>query len=550
MRNHGWRLLVLGVAGLLAVGWDLHPGVALAQTPAKTEELGPEPAPLPSAVPHRPHAMLGGPVVTASDQAPQLAPGQPEPSDKPMPINLATALRLADARPLVIAAAQAAVQAEAARLQEAQVLWLPTVYVGSAYSRFDGAIQGSSGAFFINTREEFMAGAGATMVFAATDAIFLPLAQRQVVRASEFDVQRARNDALADVAQYYFDVQQARGRVAGARESLDKGVELQKKVVGLAKGYVAPVEVDRVRATLADLQQALALDHEDWRKSSADLTRSLRLDPTALVTPLEPPYLEITLVAPDQSVDDLVPIGLTNRPELATQQALVLAALYRLKQERMRPLLPSLVLTGDAAPAAPGGFLADGVFMSGANGSGNPTGARNNWSAQILWEFRNLGFGNRALVREREAQQQQQLIELFKAQDMVASEVVRAYADVQSAKVRVQQAETGVKEAQISFAGNLKGLSETTRVGEILVLVTRPQEAVAALQQLARSYDNYFLSVSDYNRAEFRLYRALGYASGVLAYQQPTGPIVPVDLNRPAQMAPVSAPPPCANCPR
>jgi outer membrane protein TolC len=296
------------------------------------------------------------------------------------------------------------------------------------------------------------------------------------------------------------------------------------------------VEQDRVRTEAAELQQAFALAYEDWRTTSADLTQ-------------EPPYLQVTVVSPEAPVDSLVPIGLTNRPELATQQALVQAALYRLRQERIRPLIPSLVLTGDAAPAAPGGFLSDGVFLSGASGSGNPTGFRSDWSVQVLWELRNLGFGNLALVRERQAQQQQALIELFKVQDMVAAEVVRAHAQVQSARLRVQQAEIGVKEAQITFAGNLRGLAETTRVGDILVLVTRPQEAVAALQQLSRAYDNYFVSIGDYNRAEFRLFRALGYAAEALACDHTMGPLLPVDTTRPPQMAPVGACLPW-NCPQ
>jgi len=74
-----------------------------------------------------------------------------------------------------------------------------------------------------------------------------------------------------------------------------------------------------------------------------------------------------------------------------------------------------------------------------------------------------------------------------------------------------------LRKAEVTFAGNLKGLSETTRFGDVLVLVNRPQEAVAALQQLSRAYDNYFLTVNDYNRAQFRLFRALGYAADALA---------------------------------
>ena len=72
---------------------------------------------------------------------------------------------------------------------------------------------------------------------------------------------------------------------------------------------------------------------------------------------------------------------------------------------------------------------------------------------------------------------------------------------------------------------------------------------MAALQQLARAYDNYFTSVNDYNRAQFRLYRALGYPAGILACERSPGEIKPVDTTRPPQMAPVCAPEPC-QCPR
>jgi outer membrane protein TolC len=479
-----------------------------------------------------------------------LVPAQPEPTDRPLPINLATALRLSDARPLIIAAAQASVQKAAADLSLAQTLWLPDIYYGAVYDRHDGSSQGNSGTLAVNSKDQFLAGGGLTAVFSSADAIFAPLAARQVLRSKQFDVQAARNDALEDVAEAYFDVQQARGRLAGALDANSKSVELEKKVGGLARGLVSVMELNRVRAETAEVEQNVALVREDWRVASADLTRILRLDPTALVMPLEAPHLQITLVSSKERVDDLVVVGLTNRPELASQQALVQAALARLRQEQLRPLMPSLVLTGNGGSAMPGGYLGAGVYASGVSGTANPTGIRSDWSVQVLWQLKNLGFGNRALVRASQAEQQQALIELFRIQDMVAAEVTRAYAGVESATIRVAQAEAGLKEALIAYAGNLKGLGETTRLGDVLVLVTRPQEAVAAMQQLVRAYDNYYTTVAGYNRAQFRLYRALGYAAAGLACDPDRGPIIPIDTNRPSQMAPVCAPAPCSDCPR
>jgi hypothetical protein len=84
----------------------------------------------------------------------------------------------------------------------------------------------------------------------------------------------------------------------------------------------------------------------------------------------------------------------------------------------------------------------------------------------------------------------------------------------------------------------------------LLVLVNRPQEVVAALQQLQQAYINYYTSTNDYNRAQFRLFRALGYPAQGLACGDSLGPVIPLDPSRPPQMAPVHAPEPCAGCPR
>jgi hypothetical protein len=157
----------------------------------------------------------------------------------------------------------------------------------------------------------------------------------------------------------------------------------------------------------------------------------------------------------------------------------------------------------------------------------------------------NLGIGNVARVRERHGQWRLALVELFNVQDTVAAEVAQAQADLESAAFRVGQAETGLKEGLINYAGNLKGLGQTTRFGDILYLVNRPQEVVAALQQLQQAYDNYYRTVGDYNRSQFRLFHALGYPAELLACERPPGDPLPVDTARPPYMPPVCYPRAC-----
>lgn len=486
--------------------------------------------------------VLQGPSFSGQPIIERLPPVDSQMTQARLPINLASALRLSGARPLIVSAAQTSAEIADADLRLAQVLWLPNLYLGPSYYQHDGGAQGQSGQFFNNDRNTLMVGAGPVVQFATTDAIFSRLAARQVLKARDWDVQKAKNDALLDVAEGYFSVQQARGRVAGYQEAVERARQLRATVAALSADLVPPIEINRVNTLAAILSQSLATAEGDWGMASADLTRVLRLDPTSLVIPLEPPHLQITLISPRESLDDLIPIGLLSRPELAAQRALVQAALERLRQERVRPLLPSVLIWGDAGQNAPGGYLMGGFFQSNVNGMGTNNSGRSDVNVQLLWALNNLGAGNRALVRMRAAEQQQYVIDLFREQDKVAAEIARAHAALLSAAARVRDAEIGVQQGEISFRGNLKGITETTRFGDILVLVNRPQEAVYALQQLATSYDNYFTAVNDYNRAQFRLYRALGYPAGILAYERSPGPIEPVDTRRPAMMPPVGGP--------
>ena len=296
---------------------------------------------------------------------------------------------------------------------------------------------------------------------------------------------------------------------------------------------------------LATFEDDASTAKEQWGLASAGLTRVLRLDPVAIVVPLEPPNLRVTLISPHIAVDALIPIGLTGRPELASQQALVQAALARITQERIRPLVPSVILEGSPGSAGPGGYLMTGIFSSTLNGASNPSLGRADVSVGLVWELQNLGFGNRALVRERSSEQEQLLVELFHIQDTVAAEIAAAHVQVLSSNARVASAERGLREASLAYEGSLQEMGKVEKSGDVTVMVRRAFEVIDALRSLSRAYDNYFTSINDNNRAQFRLYRSLGCPAEILSCERSPGPIVPVDTTRPSQMAPVCAPDPC-----
>jgi outer membrane protein TolC len=303
--------------------------------------------------------------------------------------------------------------------------------------------------------------------------------------------------------------------------------EMVKKIEKLVEGLSPAVEKNRALTELANRRQAVESAYERWQTASADLNRLLRLEASALVEPLEAPHLSVHLIDPAQSVDDLIAVGLTNRPELASQQALVQATLARLRQEKLRPWVPSVVIRG--AATNPAGTLAVGQFGGGFNDNLSNFGNRSSIDLQLLWEFQNIGLGNRALIKQREAENQQAILSMFRTQDTVAAEVVRAHAQAERAEKRVRHAEEGVKNALITVEKNLEGLQQTRNLGGTLVLVFRPFEVVGAIQSLDQAYRSYYAAVGDANRAQFRLYRAIGQPAQCLIQERnPTGETMPV----------------------
>jgi outer membrane protein TolC len=547
-RAFGWGFLLC---------WAAQPGHTTAQPPPP-----PTPAPLTTPnTPAAPNAPAAGRQPAARDEElpepqraltldPRAALRLPpvEPGEEALPISLPAALRLANVRAWDIDIAVAQERAAAAQLLGARVLWLPTIVSGVDYVHHDGPLQTNLGTVPSDSRSSLYVGTAPLAIFNLTDAIFAPLAQRQVVRAQQANIQTATNDTLTQVAQTYFDVLESRADLASIEDVAVRSRALVYKTESLAPGLIPDVEVARVRAADAAIRQGVEVARQRWRVNSAELFRVLRLDPAAVAMPLESPLMQITLISPERAPGELIPIAETYRPENAFNQAQVEAARQRVRQERLRPLLPNLIARG--AGSTPPYPLAFGAYAGGQGGGLNNFGVRDDFDLEAIWELRNLGLGNLALVREKEANLRQSRDEDYRVRDVVAKEVVQEWANVRSAYRRIPPVEVELREALISAVKNLQGLGETKRAaGNIVILVIRPQEAVQALQALNAAYFDYFGVIADYNRAQFRLYRALGNPAQQLAgndslSQAPQGAGCPIPAPRDAVAPGDPVPPP------
>lgn len=83
-----------------------------------------------------------------------------------------------------------------------------------------------------------------------------------------WNIQQAKNDALFETTQAYFNVHRYRGQYAGALYTVVSGRKLVEMIAALSKDLVQTVKIERARNLLADLEQQAVAARQYWRRSS------------------------------------------------------------------------------------------------------------------------------------------------------------------------------------------------------------------------------------------------------------------------------------------
>jgi outer membrane protein TolC len=415
-----------------------------------------------------------------------------------LPIDLPTALRLADANNPTIALARERINEAYAHLRQAQVLWLPNLQTGPAYVRHDGLWQNSSGLIISPSKWNFFEGGGAALSVETSDALFAPLVARRLVEAQTASAQGVANRVQVDAARRYFDLLQTYGALAINAETLANAQRSQQLADQIEKAGLGktPGDANRVR-TEVQLRQQERVDLEGQAAvASAQLAQILMLDPTVDLRPADPAIVPITLVSAESALDELTATGLMNRPELAEGRAQVAAALANWRQARTRPFLPRLEIDYNA-----------GEFGGGTHDESQRFGSRGDGLAQAVWTLHNLGAGDVAVARARRSQYTQTNLHLVELETLVAAEVTATAKLARSRRRALEHAQQAVQDAEKAWQ---QVLNFTLQAAFRKVRQFEALELLIAERDLNQVRMQYLTEVIEYNRAQFQLYWALG----------------------------------------
>jgi outer membrane protein TolC len=467
---------------------------------------------------------LPSPVVTRVAQGnPQEYPStQPTPLEV-MPIDMGAAWELAARQNPTIGWTRQVVQERLANLLQARVIAVPSLNAGTTIHAHNGAVEGSAGDILrVPGQSSLYVGGGAAVAAAGTvnipavsifapvaDVVYEPLAARQFVAASQFDVRATFNSILLDVSTQYLELVGAEAWFAALRHSeFDMADIVRPTLAFAAAGQGSEADANRARSEALLLRARVQAAEGDIAVAAARLSKLLQLNPAVALRAPDRPLAIVTLVNPREELSNLVETALRYRPEMGARSSEVAGAEVRYRQERMRPLLPTMSMGFSSGTFGGGSMLVDPVYGSFSG--------RNDFDVMALWTLQNAGMGNVARWRQRRAEVGETTANRVRMINQIRKEVAAAQADTAARRREVDYAILQLQTAEIGFIEEVR----RARGGEGL-----PIEALNLIDLLVNAREDLIRATVAYNQAEFRLFVALGWP-----------PIVAVPLTPPQEV--------------
>jgi len=421
--------------------------------------------------------------------------GESNAPEKTVLIDLPSALRLAGARNLDVQLAREKV-AEAYAAQESAIeRFFPWVAPGITYRRHDNLIPNTEGVIEDVHKQSYSPGAAIAAQTDLGDAIFKSLEAHQLTKAARHGFDAQQQETTLAAARGYFDLAAAHETVAVAREALrlsaDYATEIDRAVeAGIAfKGDALRVKVQQQRDEIA-LRRA----EEDVRLASAKLVQILHLDPIVeLVPSRRGGIVPLSIVSTTDSLGDLVSQALAARPETRQSAALLSAAQHAKNGSIYGPLIPSV-----------GGQAFFGGLGGGMNGDTGHFGESEDYVALLNWRVGPGGLFDFGNIHAQQARLRSAAFAADKMIDQVANEVITSHTRLRSLTDQIATAKQSLSDA----AEALRLGQERKEFGVGVVL-----ETIQAEQDLARARNDYLNLVTDYNKTQYALLRALGRLS-------------------------------------
>jgi len=401
-----------------------------------------------------------------------------------MPVNLETILKLSGTNNLKIAEINARYDLAVAQHSEAKEWLYPTISPGLLMMSYDGNAQSTDGAFLDVEKNSLWAGASITAQWDLGDAIYQQLYAKQNIKTAGLARQAEKNQQILKAILTYFDLGSAQSRYSALNMLVGKAQDIVRQIeVQVLQGIAYKSDLLLAKANLNHLQIQVTQARNDVLLTSNQLLAILNIKENALLVSQDTVLIPVRLV-------DTIPAkldgALEKRPEILMFQSRIDGLTLKKKTTTSGILFPEINLG-----------LNNGLFGPYFN----PLTNRSSYYMGAQW---NIPLGTLLIGGKRKAFNARIDIErifLEDAENTVRQEVMDAKALVKSSSLRLGLANEGLGYAKKAMEQSI----QRQRMGTAL-----PLEVFNAQEQLLKSQLDQIHAISDYNKAQYQLYVALG----------------------------------------
>ena len=412
-------------------------------------------------------------------------------------VNLAAVMRLAGAQNLDIRIASERLAEAWAQHEAAKMQFFPYLTPGFAYRRHEGNIQTVDGQIIDADKESLGLGVAVTLQLDLGEACYKSLTTKMLASAATHAVEVQRQESIWQAVSAYLELIRAKAAVGVASESAKIAEDYARQVKQAVDAGIA-FQGDAFRAT-AQVERNLVARADargKQRIAAARLAQILHIPANVELAPVDEPVM-LSFDDSRRSVESLIASATESRPEMAMSADELEAAVKGSAAARWAPLAPTV--KADYY----GGNLGGGTYAQGLR-SFNST---QEYGIGLTWRIGPGGLFDPSRPHLADARQRGKAVEQEKLREEIARQVVEAHTLVHSLQEQLTHAR-----AALNASGGALELARERRafaVGEVL-------ESILAEQELSRAKLDYLTVVTEHNRAQFLLRRAIGADAGAV----------------------------------
>jgi len=408
-------------------------------------------------------------------------------------VDLRTVMKLAGANNDEIQLARAKHDEAVAESKQAWQRFWPALSLGAGYRGHDGRLQDIAGNVFNANKQQYNVGTGVMIDWSPGDIYYAALAAKQKALAAEHLAEKARIDIVTQSVERYYDLLAAEASMVIIEDDLQLTEDYAKQLEGaVTAGTAFRADLLRVKSQISRAKLAIRQGEEARDLGAARLAEILRLTPDAALRPAKSDLVPVKMMS-GKGVATMISLAQQHRPEIQAAQAIHSSMDAEKDRARIAPMIPSV-----QAGYTMGGF--GGGPGVGGQQWGN-FGRQQDFYLGLGWKIGPGGLFDSQRQNIANAREEGASLQTSQVRAAIGREVVEAATRSQSANDQIK-----INDEAVDAAEEMTKLAKERQASQIGVVL----EYLLAREELTRARQSRVKAVTDFNKAQHALKRAVG----------------------------------------